>query len=65
MVLSPPCTHLLVGNRALVDIPSGTAITYDMIEEPAASPLWSLRRRQDQTFLTQGEAVSAPTLEQV
>ncbi|GAU86349.1 NAD(P)H-dependent oxidoreductase [Bosea sp. BIWAKO-01] len=59
------CSHLLVGNRALVDIPAGTAITYDMVEEPAGSPLWGLRRRQDQTFLTQEPAVAAPRLEKV
>jgi predicted homoserine dehydrogenase-like protein len=43
--------HLLTGNRAAVAIPAGTAITYDMVEEPAGSPLWALRRRQDETFL--------------
>ncbi|MTH78536.1 NAD(P)H-dependent oxidoreductase [Paracoccus aestuariivivens] len=43
--------HLLTGNRAAVDIPAGTAITYDMVEEPAHSTIWALRREQDQTFL--------------
>jgi predicted homoserine dehydrogenase-like protein len=44
--------HLLTGNRAKVDIPRGTTITYDMVDEPAGSTLWKLRRLQDQTFLT-------------
>ncbi|TBW39015.1 flagellar biosynthesis protein FlgA [Siculibacillus lacustris] len=43
--------HLLTGNRAAVDIPAGTPITYAMVEEPAGSVLWALRRRQDATFL--------------
>lgn len=43
--------HLLTGNRAAVDIPAGTAITYDMVEEPAGSTIWALRREQDRTFL--------------
>jgi predicted homoserine dehydrogenase-like protein len=45
------CAHLLTGNRATVDIPAGTLITYDMVEEPEGSMLWSLRRLQDKTFL--------------
>lgn len=45
------CAHLLTGNRASVDIPAGTIITYDMVEEPAGSVLWELRRRQDLEFL--------------
>ncbi len=57
------CSHLLVGNRALVDIAAGTLITYDMVEEPTRSPLWALRRRQDETFLTHRRAASAPELE--
>ena len=43
--------HLLNGNRARVAIPAGTTVTYDMVEEPEGSLLWSLRRRQDATFL--------------
>ena len=46
------CSHLLVGNRATVDIAAGTFITYDMVEEPEGSTLWRLRRQQDRTFLT-------------
>ena len=45
------CAHLLTGNRASVDIPAGTIITYEMVEEPAGSVLWELRRRQDLEFL--------------
>ncbi|WP_319532710.1 SAF domain-containing protein [uncultured Cohaesibacter sp.] len=51
---NPACAHLLTGNRAKVDIPAGTLITYDMVEEPEASTLWALRRLQDEIFL--GEA---------
>jgi len=43
--------HLLTGNRATVDIPEGTVITYDMVAEPEGSTLWRLRRLQDRTFL--------------
>lgn len=43
--------HLLTGNRARVDIPAGTIITYEMVEEPAGSTIWELRRLQDKTFL--------------
>lgn len=43
--------HLLTGNRAAVDIPAGTTITYDMVDEPEGSTLWKLRRLQDETFL--------------
>jgi predicted homoserine dehydrogenase-like protein len=48
---NPACAHLLTGNRATVDIPAGTLLTYDMVEEPQNSALWDLRRLQDQTFL--------------
>ena len=53
------CAHLLVGNRAIRDIPAGTLITYEMVEEPEGSPLWALRRQQDRTFLT--SAAMSPT----
>lgn len=46
------CAHLLTGNRAACDIPAGTLITYDMVNEPKDSTLWRLRRLQDQTFGT-------------
>ncbi|RCW74414.1 SAF domain-containing protein [Pseudorhodoferax soli] len=45
------CAHLLTGNRAAVDIPAGTLVTYDMVVEPEGSALWALRRRQDAEFL--------------
>lgn len=48
---NPACAHLLTGNRATVDIPAGTLLTYDMVEEPQGSALWAMRRLQDRTFL--------------
>ncbi|MNT92315.1 hypothetical protein D3C72_2335760 [compost metagenome] len=48
---NPACAHLLTGNCAKVDIPAGTLITYDMVEEPQVSSLWEMRRLQDRTFL--------------
>lgn len=48
---NPACAHLLTGNKAKVDIPAGTLLTYDMVEEPQGSLLWETRRRQDQAFL--------------
>mgnify|MGYP001259441496 CR=1 FL=1 len=50
---NPAVSALLTGNRARVDIPAGTVVTYDMVEEPADSELWRLRRLQDETFLRQ------------
>ncbi|UZF94934.1 NAD(P)H-dependent oxidoreductase [Bosea sp. NBC_00550] len=58
------CSHLLVGNRASVNIPAGTLITYDMVEEPAGSQLWSLRRRQDEIFLTPEQSPVTRKLEE-
>lgn len=43
--------HLLTGNKAVTDIPKGTPITVDMVEEPEDSLLWKLRREQDRHFL--------------
>ncbi|MFV0361105.1 NAD(P)H-dependent oxidoreductase [Tropicimonas sp.] len=57
------CAHLLRGNRAAVDIPAGTAITYDMVEEPEGSVLWALRREQDRVFLS-SQAPSATDIQQ-
>lgn len=57
------CSHLLTGNRAAMNIPAGTLITYDMVEEPADSVLWRLRRQQDQVFLTQEPVAAIPDLE--
>jgi len=47
----PAAAHLLTGNRAAVDIPAGTLITYDHVDRPADSLLWELRELQDSTFL--------------
>lgn len=47
---NPAAAHLLTGNRASRDIPAGTVITYDMVERPAASVLWTLREQQDARF---------------
>jgi predicted homoserine dehydrogenase-like protein len=49
---NPACAHLLTGNRAKADIPAGTLITYDMVEEPEGSMIWEIRRLQDRTFLS-------------
>lgn len=49
---NPACAHLLTGNKAKVDIPAGTLITYDMVEEPEGSMIWEIRRLQDRTFLS-------------
>jgi len=43
--------HMLDGNRAKVDIPKGTIITYAMVEAPENSVLWALRQFQDEIFL--------------
>ncbi|MCD2185004.1 NAD(P)H-dependent oxidoreductase [Rhizobium sp. GN54] len=50
---NPACAHLLTGNRAKVDIPAGTLVTYDMVEEPQGSQLWEIRRLQDRAFLSE------------
>lgn len=42
--------YLLPGGRARVDIPAGTVVTGAMIEPPADSVLWRLRREQDALF---------------
>ncbi|GLK84080.1 NAD(P)H-dependent oxidoreductase [Ancylobacter defluvii] len=54
---NPAISALLTGNRARVDIPAGTVVTYDMIEEPEGSELWRLRRRQDAAFLGHAAAL--------
>jgi predicted homoserine dehydrogenase-like protein len=43
--------HLGNGNRLRVDVPAGTLIYADMVEEPQASVLWTLRQQQDESFL--------------
>jgi predicted homoserine dehydrogenase-like protein len=47
---NPAAAHLLTGNRATRDIPQGTLVTYDMVERPESSVLWSLREDQDRRF---------------
>lgn len=42
--------YLLLGRPLRVDVPAGTVITAGMVEPPAASALWDLRRRQDAVF---------------
>ncbi|MCL2056469.1 MAG: flagellar biosynthesis protein FlgA, partial [Oscillospiraceae bacterium] len=41
---------MLEGNRLSKDVPCGTVITLDMVEEPKDSALWGLRREQDKVF---------------
>jgi predicted homoserine dehydrogenase-like protein len=42
--------HLALGCRFRTEIPEGALITLDMIQPPAESVLWDLRREQDQCF---------------
>lgn len=42
---------MATGNRVKRGTPLGAMLTVDMIEAPAESRLWALRRQQDQTFL--------------
>lgn len=44
--------HLGSGNRLACAVPAGTVITAAMVERPADSTLWALRREQDAHFLT-------------
>ena len=50
-VTNPIPLHLARGNRLKRPLSSGETITYDDIEEPESSILWSLRKQQDQLFL--------------
>lgn len=47
---SPVPGHMLYGNKAKVDIPKGTIITYNMVDQPRDSVLWDLRLQQEQSF---------------
>ena len=47
----PIPAHMLNGKTLKCDVPKGTLITYDMVEEPEGSVLWTLRRKQDQMTL--------------
>jgi predicted homoserine dehydrogenase-like protein len=42
--------YLAVGNRLRVGVTAGTMLTSQMVEAPAASRLWALRREQDRVF---------------
>ena len=44
----PIPAHMLNGKALICDVPKGTVITYDMVEEPKDSVLWQLRRKQDE-----------------
>ncbi len=48
---APLPLHMANGNRLKMDVPTGTVLTVDMVEEPAGSTLWALRREQDAQFL--------------
>ena len=48
---NPAPLHLVAGCPLRRDVPAGTVLTVDMVAEPADSPLWQLRRRQDERFL--------------
>jgi predicted homoserine dehydrogenase-like protein len=41
---------MLEGNRLAQDVPAGSMFTWEMLERPQGSALWSLRRLQDETF---------------
>jgi predicted homoserine dehydrogenase-like protein len=62
---NPAAAHLLTGNRAARDIPQGTLITYDLVERPAASTLWSLREAQDRRFGLAPALFPVPSLSSV
>lgn len=42
--------HMLRGNKLKKDVPAGTLLTYDLVEEPEDSFLWALRRKQEEVF---------------
>ena len=41
---------MLEGNRLAMDVPAGTTIVRQMVEEPENSALWALRAEQDDAF---------------
>jgi predicted homoserine dehydrogenase-like protein len=47
---APVPYFLLEGRRLAVDVPQGATVVLEMIEPPADSALWSLRRQQDAQF---------------
>jgi predicted homoserine dehydrogenase-like protein len=44
---APIPLHIASGNKLIKDVPAGTLLTVDMVEEPVQSVLWDLRRQQD------------------
>jgi predicted homoserine dehydrogenase-like protein len=44
---------MLEGNRLAQDVPTGTVFTWDQLEKPTNSALWSLRNQQDNIFFPQ------------
>ena len=42
------------GARLTRDVPAGTILTVDRVEEPPGSKLWALRRAQDEAFFADG-----------
>ncbi|MEM7033054.1 MAG: flagellar biosynthesis protein FlgA [Chloroflexota bacterium] len=48
---APLPIHMGNGNTLAVDVPAGTLITANMVEQPTASTLWTLRQQQDAHFL--------------
>jgi predicted homoserine dehydrogenase-like protein len=49
---APVPFFMLEGRRLTANVPQGTTIALEMIEQPADSALWSLRRQQDAQFLS-------------
>jgi predicted homoserine dehydrogenase-like protein len=47
---TPVPFFMLEGCRLVKDVPCGTTITADMVEQPAGSVLWQLREEQDAQF---------------
>jgi predicted homoserine dehydrogenase-like protein len=43
--------YMVAENRVKVDVPAGTLLTYNMVEAPPDSVLWSLKKKQDEAFL--------------
>jgi predicted homoserine dehydrogenase-like protein len=48
---SPIPLYMALGRRLIRDVPPHTVLTNGMIEPPAESALWRLRRDQDRIFL--------------
>jgi len=48
---NPIPAHMLTGNKLKVDVKAGSIITYDMVQEPAHSVLWEIRKKQEEFFL--------------